>query len=1787
MTVTSIGTSFADAGQGPSPDPYSQPVGSLSASSNANVVLTADTSQYQSQMAAAAKSTLAVGDAVSNLFDKVDQLFKFSGKALKLVGAGDLALLTSGAASAAALQKELSPLAATAAVTGQKFGTFQSAVENAFDKFPVARGQVAALVRELANLGVAQRDISSLTQTFVKLQGATGEQNLAGPLVQLSRQFGGTNAQSVERYANSLLTLSKNAGVSAGGVLDFSNAIAPIAKQAGIGQTAVMGVSTAFQKAGASGYAAANIFNSMVNDITTLTKTGSPELVKYASLVGMTADQFRKLPATNQISQVFSALSRGGPRAINFADAQGYGIRGLSALQAVANVGGLQQYINQATGASGDTKNLDNGAKAAFGGLTDAAANVRNQLEQLATTVGRPLLGMFTGLTHGLGFVLRGINDFAGHLGPAATALTALVGVLGPVAGFMLAHATMIAGGAAVRSLVNNGPRQAFTDARLVKGGMPLAETATGAALGTEQAAWLLRTRVAYSLGGMFPGKSSPGLMRDLGPGAMNRLSGIGITGVMALPNWIYGGQARGNMDSMKAPYARSAYNEASAAAKGQVAALKASAAELWANTTTFGALRQSTWKLTKNVLAAGASTVPAGFSLLGSGLKKFGGDAGSLLARGFGGLFSMPGLIATSVGLPLLFGGIDKLKSHAAAGGPNAIDASLNPIQKYSDALGVATSNLANFSTAVNSAADSAKAGSGSTATSFAEAKNISGAEAAKYGNTGSTDQTINALSKYAKHNVPAAIALMQSYGIGGDPRNLDLFGQNLLGAGWTRSEVTQVLAAYRPGQVGFNANHLATAILGTEGRTGILGHVYGGGANASGTGATLTGSALTGLQDQRYNDLDTHSTRFAQTRYLRNTLDLFSALAHGADKGKSAQDSMLTASLAELANIPQERAAADLGSITDRTTQQARHQTPAQERQMVYTALRRSGFLRTIRESGGATQYGALDQVLDQTRNQPSDSLAAQVKGFGALGRFFMSDKTIGKAIGGQSGDPATVQKAAENLATAADKASGSYGRAAASLNRLAGKLGDPASSAVASKAAAISEQRLGYQLPYMSQAQQVKALGVEYQAAQVAANKPGASQQQVDHAADLQGQFEQAKAGLNQTLISKLQMAKQYITDTERSNQDYQLSVARSEQDFYTSQQRAEQDYQTQRYRTVRDFNIQMAQSQQDYNISVARSNRDFRINELRAQQDYGLQVARAQQDFRIQQQRTLQQSEQTVYDPYSPINPSDVISAGSLIGNLQQQNQALKLQRQELQALKKAGLTQHAIDTLQLADPKNAQQLDQMYQQLIRDPKLITEINRQVAQRQADTKALTQSSLNEEFRNTTQDFQRGMDRMAEDFHTQQQRAQQDQAKTLSDMQADYRLQTQRAEDAERRALDDMANDFERSEERAAEDQQKSLNRMAQDHKTMLRRAAADLKTAMTEIYGDFVDGYGKTLLKMNDKLKQFAPAVSRLLVNEVNQMLQAAGAAPLSPTAGGAGVPQGTGAGMAPPGSYSNPYTTSGTVGLNSKGQLGYYGPHGNWHPATPAQKRQAQNEPGGPPHVAPPGYDSSDTPASAQRYASLNMGRYGWKQSQMDWLLPLWTRESGWSHTADTRQTGLDPPNASTFAYGIAQARNYNKMPKAAWPYDKGGNADGQLQVNWGLNYIRGRYGSPEKAWEHEQSHGWYAKGAILSGPQVIGVGEKGPEMVLPLDDRGQRFVAGMYEGITRHIVQSVNLAPGIAGRAEPASATYHQDYSTKFLGDITVVAQDTKKMEAELAQKARLARLTNPQAAVS
>ncbi|MCX4582502.1 transglycosylase SLT domain-containing protein [Streptomyces sp. NBC_01481] len=81
-------------------------------------------------------------------------------------------------------------------------------------------------------------------------------------------------------------------------------------------------------------------------------------------------------------------------------------------------------------------------------------------------------------------------------------------------------------------------------------------------------------------------------------------------------------------------------------------------------------------------------------------------------------------------------------------------------------------------------------------------------------------------------------------------------------------------------------------------------------------------------------------------------------------------------------------------------------------------------------------------------------------------------------------------------------------------------------------------------------------------------------------------------------------------------------------------------------------------------------------------------------------------------------------------------------------------------------------------------------------------------------------------------------------------------------------------------------------------------------------------------------------------------------------------------------------------------------------------------------------------------------------------AQFECFSNIVSHESGWDSNAS---------NPSSGAYGLVQALPGSKMASAGADW----KTNPKTQIEWGLDYMNDRYGSPCGAWSAWQSQGWY------------------------------------------------------------------------------------------------------------
>jgi hypothetical protein len=101
---------------------------------------------------------------------------------------------------------------------------------------------------------------------------------------------------------------------------------------------------------------------------------------------------------------------------------------------------------------------------------------------------------------------------------------------------------------------------------------------------------------------------------------------------------------------------------------------------------------------------------------------------------------------------------------------------------------------------------------------------------------------------------------------------------------------------------------------------------------------------------------------------------------------------------------------------------------------------------------------------------------------------------------------------------------------------------------------------------------------------------------------------------------------------------------------------------------------------------------------------------------------------------------------------------------------------------------------------------------------------------------------------------------------------------------------------------------------------------------------------------------------------------------------------------------------------------------------------------------------------TSNPRSIARQIMKN--KYGWGKSEFSCYNNIIMRESMWAVKAENPGSG---------AYGIPQALPGSKMASAG----KDWRTNPATQINWGLGYVKDRYGTPCSAWGFKSGHGWY------------------------------------------------------------------------------------------------------------
>lgn len=1247
----------------------------------ANVVLTADVDAYNRSLKDASAQTTNLSTQVDTLARSLDNLAKSAGTKLQIFGAGTAAGIVGVTAAYANFEKQMSQLQAQAAVTNRSFSQMEDSVQKLRREFPVSTAAAADLVRQLNGLRDGTQNVNALAETFTRLGAATGESTaaLTQGLLGLQRQMGTTQTDTA-KYANVLTELSQKNGVAAQSILDFSSAIAPIGRVAGMTQTEIMGVSTAFTKAGQDGYAAGNAFNKMLTDIMQSTQSGSPDLAKYANLIGVTVDQFAKMDKTTAITDVFNELNRLGPNAIQVLNRMG--LDGMRTMRAIAGVsqqtGGIAKQIQEARAAYGDTgpdNALGRGSQAAVGGLADALVRLSNSSKEIGEGLGQNFAPVATKFVDGVTAMSNATAKLVdGPLGTLASLLGTIVSAAGLVGGTLLKFAgplaTIASGYALTRNAFTGGIMDQVrgrTDSKYQQAQAagelgPVRNLMYNAGSFLGGGANNLRSRIPLGLGG------TPG-----GPGIMSRLAGVPLHAAAAGLNFLQMGYdplhhpfdptkreqllAPGSISGMFQAFTQGR-GGALAGGVSQMSAARQGLSDAWQQlmgsgtsnqsarnvTKAFGGVGEGAAALTKSFIGfnAGLARASAGLAVLATRATATAGmgmlrSAGSSLLNFAGGPIGL-GIMGVTAGMGIR----SAIKNNTSLQGIVGEGAQgMGFLDTYRSAMGQATTAVYDFTKAMN---DATKASTPSTA------------EGAKYvmqsdvGTALARDYTNPAIGKLDEGGIRN---LLRSSMTGKEsPDAIQAIKYDLLKRfqGDT-TKVQDILNDVTSGQSNFDfATYLTEAAKSNP--HGLISGVY----KTSDTSKTY--------YDQLGKELQNRAARAGNAggpeAFQKQTLADFNAALMGAGQ---AYGSMTSAGIAQQNSFFGQMFLGGKGTVEN----VARNMQGGSEQDMVKVwkdflskdgdagkafddFLGRAGLNRedVTRIVNGETVNGVNRQQLFATQGQNLSGLDSNMlTGPEATQRRIAATRAGGAVQGLAEVTAATqstgdVNKQLQAVDAMVAKLTG-MGMSASDIQgellNMKAAIGDTTDPLyqLATAAAGAAKDFNSFQnaISGMGPGRQYAQQGATFESIMGASVGPEGEQDRKQALADIRQQtldaagfFKQQLISQREFTISRQQAEEDFQTQRNRGERDFNRSQSRQQDDYELSRSRGEADYQQSRLRNQEDFNISRARSEQAYQISLKRTMEDYTTSRKRGEQDFQLSVKRGAQQFSISQSQAYE-------------------------------------------------------------------------------------------------------------------------------------------------------------------------------------------------------------------------------------------------------------------------------------------------------------------------------------------------------------------------------------------------------------------------------------------------------------------------------------------------------------------------------------------------------------------------------
>lgn len=319
-------------------------------------------------------------------------------------------------------------------------------------EIPSTTTEIAGVAESAGQLGIATDDVTDFTEVMLNLGEATNlsSDEAASSLAKFSN-ITGMAADNYENLGSTVVALGNNFATTEADIVAMATRMASAGTLAGMTESDILGLSAAMSSVGIEAEAGGSAMSKLMTDMQVAVETGNDSLEDFASVAGMTSEQFADAFQNNAANALYAFIDglndveRNGETATVILENMGITeVRLSNAVKSLAtNSEGLADAVDLAGEAWDENTALANEAEKRYGTLESRLTITKNAANNLKVAIGddlTPVIGEFADMgTNALNWMTGFIEEHP-KVTAGITAGAVAVGVLAVgIGGFTLA----------------------------------------------------------------------------------------------------------------------------------------------------------------------------------------------------------------------------------------------------------------------------------------------------------------------------------------------------------------------------------------------------------------------------------------------------------------------------------------------------------------------------------------------------------------------------------------------------------------------------------------------------------------------------------------------------------------------------------------------------------------------------------------------------------------------------------------------------------------------------------------------------------------------------------------------------------------------------------------------------------------------------------------------------------------------------------------------------------------------------------------------------------------------------------------------------------------------------------------------------------------------------------------------------------------------------------------------------------------------------------------------------